>query len=114
MKVNGKAGQLPLVDSKPISVPQISSTVIVSKKVALEKRKTSLKVENAVAEVSSQVIMVSKSTQTNDPNEPNVEKLRLVRKQLAALLHAVLCRVRDQLNGSTENVSSSVSVTWIK
>lgn len=53
--------------------------------------------------------MVSKGTQTNEKDITIEEKRKLIRKQLGVLLHAVLCRVRDEMIGNTGATASSVS-----
>lgn len=109
MKENSKpSGKMALVDSKPISIPMISSTTSASPTPAPVPVPAAHGIPAGVKSISrSQVAsrpgMVSRATQTGDAGEGEdlLEKRRLIRKQLAVLLHAVLCRVRDELIGNT-------------
>lgn len=111
MKENSKpSGKMALVDTKPISIPMISSTTPASPTPAPAPVPAPA-VHGILAgvksisrsQVASRPGMVSRATQTGDAGEGDdlLEKRRLIRKQLAVLLHAVLCRVRDELIGNT-------------
>lgn len=100
MKVNGdtqKDGKI--IDSKPNMLPKISST----------KSRCRTSSSNIGSSVSHLEDMDSNSTPTNYLSKSIEEKRKLIRKQLGALLHAVLCRVRDELTGNTEVAANSVS-----
>ncbi|ODM94762.1 CREB-binding protein [Orchesella cincta] len=117
MKDNSKpSGKVALVDTKPISIPIISSstTSAAGGGGAIVKSVSISRSQGCQAPVPSPSSgMVSIGTQTGEESQnqnENVaqmsgeelqEKRRLIRKQLAVLLHAVLCRVRDELIGNT-------------
>lgn len=139
MKDNSKpSGKVALVDTKPISIPMISSTSSSSHGRTSPPISPAV-VEAAVAEaiasspspsppspsvteeasgvksisrsqVASRPGLVSRSTQTGTDNMPEdlQEKRRLIRKQLAVLLHSVLCRVRDELIGNVGPTARAV------
>lgn len=74
-------------------------------------------------------LMVSRATQTDmslpSPVVPSVQRRQvetaenrlkrygLVRKQLAVLLHATLCHIRDGLLGHSAEIANSVSMTMM-
>ncbi|CAL8133055.1 unnamed protein product [Orchesella dallaii] len=112
MKDNSKpAGKVALVDTKPISIPIISPSAITTgaeKVMAIGRSQNPSQID--VETQNQPNSMVSRGTQTGGGEgeaQPGVvtedlqEKRRLIRKQLAVLLHAVLCRVRDELIGNT-------------
>lgn len=107
MKTNDKpSANMPLVDSKPISVPRISSTIYSAAMCSSVHKQL-------IVQIVPRKIMISKATQTNDPakqTNSNVltveEKRKLIRKHLELLLHAVLCGVRDELIGISVNARS--------
>lgn len=104
MKTNDKpSANMPLVDSKPISVPRISSTIY-------SAAMCSSVHNQLIVQIVPRKIMISKAIQTNDPakqtNRIVLTKRKLIRKHLELLLHAVLCGVRDELIGISVNARS--------
>lgn len=98
-----------LVDKKPISIPMISST---SSSTATSTPAVVAGIKSiSRPQVAPRPGMVSRGTQTGNGGEGEdlQEKRRLIRKQLAVLLHAVLCRVRDELIGNTGTEARPVS-----
>lgn len=103
MKTNTKTTERGLlVDSNPISIPTISSTSLTSARVSPSI--------NAMSQVTRQQVMVSIGTQTVDSVLTIEQKRKVIRTQLGALLHAVLCRVRDQLTGNVGATATVVSI----
>lgn len=104
MKTNSKTTERGLlVDSNPISIPTISPTIA--------RAAPNI---NAMSQVTRQQVMVSIGTQTVDSVLTIEQRRKVIRTQLGALLHAVLCRVRDQLTGNVGATATVVSIFDVK
>lgn len=86
----------------------VNNALALNQKLSSTKPKSSTVAPRSTACQAPVQIMVSKGTETNDQGVTIEEKRKLIRKQLGALLHAVLCRVRDELIGNNAAAANSV------